>query len=527
MVRVADSFLRSRPEPMSASLTETAGQAKGTTLVDEFFSTQHLKTDLKGRSVRGGAVTMAAQGARFVLRMVSTVVLARLLTPEDFGIFAMVLTVTGFVAMFKDMGLSMATVQRVEINHRQISTLFWINVGLSLCVMLVTAALAPAIALFYGEPRLTWITLALACAFIFGGLTVQHQALLRRQMRFGTLALIQIGSMGAGIVTGIIAALCAAGYWALVFMELATVFAGALGVWVACGWRPGLPVRKAGVRSMVAFGGHLTGYNVVNYFGRNLDNVLLGRFWGANVLGLYSRAYNIMMLPIIQVREPLHAVAIPALSHLQKDPIRYKSYYIRLITLISFVTMPLMVVLFLCADDVIHLFLGDQWLGAINIYRVLCIVAFIQPVGSTWGIVLVSLGQSGRYFRWGIVSSAVIIISFICGLQWGAVGVGTAYTIANYLLLIPTLSYCFRQTPISAVDFFLAISRPVIASIVMGFVIVLSRLYLPSLPNVWSISCSFVVGFATYLMVLLLVPGGYLLLQEFYSYRSFLSPKSA
>ncbi len=152
---------------------------------NNFFDTEYLKADLKGRSVRGGAVTMAAQGIKFFLQIGSTVVLARLLTPEDFGLIAMVTAVTGFVMMFKDMGLSMATVQRAEIDHAQISTLFWINVVLSLAFMLLTATLAPAIAWFYSEPRLTWITLALAGAFIFSGFTVQHQALLRRQMNFG------------------------------------------------------------------------------------------------------------------------------------------------------------------------------------------------------------------------------------------------------------------------------------------------------------------------------------------------------
>ena len=231
-------------------------------LQNNFFDTEYLKTDLKGRSVRGGAVTMAAQGVTFFIRMGSTMVLARLLTPQDFGLIAMVTAVTGFVVMFKDMGLSMATVQKAEINHGQISTLFWINVVLSLGVMLVTAALAPAIAWFYGEPRLTWITLALAGAFVFGGLTVQHQALLRRSMRFGTLALIGIIGMLVGIVAAIIAAWYGAGYWALVIMQLSGAIAGAIAVWVACGWRPSLPVRCSGVREMLAFGGNLTGFNI-------------------------------------------------------------------------------------------------------------------------------------------------------------------------------------------------------------------------------------------------------------------------
>jgi len=193
-----------------------------------YFDTEYLKADLKGRSVRGGAVTMAAQAARFLLQMGSTIVLTRLLTPQDFALIAMVTAATGFVMIFKDMDLSMETVQKAEINHAQISTLFWINVGLSLCIMVVIAALGPAIGWFYGEPRLTWITLAMAGAFIFGGFTIQHQALLRRQMYFGTWAIIEIVAMLNGVVAAILSAWYGAGYWALVIMRAATA---PQGVW--------------------------------------------------------------------------------------------------------------------------------------------------------------------------------------------------------------------------------------------------------------------------------------------------------
>jgi len=492
---------------------------------ERFLDTAHLKADLKGRSVRGGAVTMTAQAVKFVLQTGSTVVLARLLTPQDYGLVAMVTAITGFIALFKDMGLSMATIQKAEIDHSQVSTLFWINVAVSLVLALLLAGGAPIISWFYGENRLTYITLALSGTFIFSGLTVQHQALLRRQMRFSALASIEIGSLVMGIVTGITLAWYGAGYWALVGSSAAMALSNAVLVWVFCRWRPGWPVRRAGVRSMIAFGGHLTGFNVVNYFARNFDNILLGRFYGAGVLGLYSRAYSLMMLPIQQVLGPLHAVAIPALSNIQNDPIRYKRYYIKLITLISFITMPLMVFLFFCAEQVIRLLLGHQWSGAANIFKILCINALIQPVSSTGGLVLVSLGQSKRYFTIGVVNSIFIVISFVLGLPWGAIGVATAYTIASYVMLGPVLWYCFRRTPISITDFFSAISRPVIASIIMGFVILAVRSYLPSLPGIVSIGCSLIVGVLTYLTVLLLVPGGSPLLREFSSYRSFLFQK--
>lgn len=485
---------------------------------NNFFDTEYLKADLKGRSVRGGAVTMAAQGLKFFLQMGSTVVLARLLTPQDFGLIAMVTAVTGFVVMFKDMGLSMATVQKAEINHGQISTLFWINVALSLGVMLVIAALAPVIAWFYGEPRLTWITLALASAFIFGGLTVQHQALLRRQMCFGSLALIQIISMSVGIVAAIISAWYGVGYWALVIMQLATAIAGSIGVWVVCGWRPGLPVRRSGVRKMLAFGGNLTGFSVINYFARNSDKILVGRFCGSGTLGLYSKAYSLLMLPISQIRGPLTSVAMPALSRIQGDPKRYTSYYTKLILLLSFISMPLIVFLAICSRSIIHLLLGEQWLGASHIFQILAITAFIQPVWSTVGLVLISLGQSGRFLKFGIFNSLVVVTSFVVGIRWGAVGVASAYAVANYLIFFPSLWYCFRLTPISIVAFLKAIARPAIASLVMAFATFLANCLLVRQPDTVFISGCFLVSLSVYLLVWCLMPGGMQVLRDLYGY---------
>ncbi len=411
---------------------------------NNFFDTEYLKADLKGRSVRGGAVTMASQGAKFFLGMGSTVVLARLLTPQDFGLIAMVTAVTGFVAVFKNMGLSMATVQRAEVNHGQISTLFWINVILSLGVMLVTAALAPVIAWFYGEPRLTWITLALAGAFIFGGLTVQHQALLRRNMRFGTLALIGIIGMVVGIVTAVIAAWYGAGYWALVLMQLATAITSAIAVWVVCGWRPGLPVRRSGVREMLAFGGNLTGFSFLNYFARNADNLLIGKFWGSGQLGLYSKAYGLLLLPLRQIKRPITAVTIPALSRLQNDPETYRRYYYRAISTIAFITMPLVAMLAALSHEIIPIVFGKQWTDSAIIFKLLAFAAFFQPVLGTTDWVFISLGQTKRMMYWGLIGVPAIILSFVVGLPWGVLGVATSYTICSVVIIaVPSLLLLF------------------------------------------------------------------------------------
>lgn len=477
---------------------------------NNFFDTEYLKADLKGRSVRGGAVTMTAQGASFFLQMGSTVVLARLLTPQDFGLIAMVTAVTGFVAMFKDMGLSMATVQKAEINHAQISTLFWINVVLSLCVMVVIAALAPAIAWFYGEPRLTWITLVLAAAFIFGGFTIQHQALLRRQMRFGTLALIHIASLTVGIITAIVSAWYGAGYWSLVLMQITSAIVGVIGVWLASPWRPGLPVRRSGVREMLAFGGNLTGFNIINYFARNLDNVLIGWRWGSGSLGLYSKAYSLLMLPIRQINAPLSAVAVPALSRLQEEPSKFRSYYRKGLTLSVMFGMPIVVFLFVVADKAVLIVLGDQWIGAVPIFRVLALAAFVgttHAVGS--GAVFVALGNVRRQFLASLVRSIFLAVSFFIGLRWGAIGVAAAYSIYSVLSRMPTVAVCFWGTGLKLADFLGAIWRPTLTSVAAGACLYFVGGHVASEAN---IILRFLLNFIEYaffyLFFWLIVPGG-------------------
>jgi len=490
-----------------------------------YFDTEHLKADLKGLSVRGGAVTMAAQGIKFFLRMGSIVVLARLLTPEDYGLVAMVAVVANFVMMFKDMGLSMATVQKADIDHAQISTLFWINIAISLIIMAIMAALAPVVAWFYGKSELVLVTLALAGTFIFGGLTIQHQALLRRQMYFGKLAVIEIVAMFNSVIAAIILAWYGAGYWALVIMQLVAAISIAVGVWFACDWRPSLPKRGTGVRPMLAFGRDFTGFNFINYFARNLDKILLGKFFGTFSLGLYSRAYNILMLPISQIRTPMMSIAIPAMSRLQNDPEQFKRYYLKLVSIIAFISMPLMVFLVVCSKEVICVVLGEKWLGAVPIFRILAIAAFIQPVATLWGTVLISLGQSRRFLKWGILHAIIMVSSFVIGLPWGPIGIAMSYALANYILVLPSCWYCFRFTPVSLRIFMLAIIKPVGASIFAGTIVVCLRFCVFGQIGLWWIGICFVSILLTYLLGWSLMPGGKKSLSEYAAYAFLLVKK--
>lgn len=436
-----------------------------TDMIPSPFETKHLTQDIKERSVRGGIAALLGQGAHFVIHTASTMVLARLLTPADFGLIAMVAAVTGFANLFKDLGLSTATVQKPDITHDQINTLFWINVAVSALIAMIMAGLAPFMAWFYEEPRVTLITLAVTLVFLFGGLTVQHQALLQRQMRFTALAVIQVVSAAAGVSVGIISAALGAAYWSLVLMQGASALSIAIGVWLVCRWRPGAPAWHAGARNMLMFGGNITGFNVINYFSRNADNILIGRVWGAGPLGLYSKAYALLVLPLTQINVPLASVAVPALSRLHGDPQRYRTYYLRMISLITLVSTPFVSFLVVCSDPLILLILGPQWIAAGSIFRVLGISGLIQPLYFTQGWLHVSAGRSDRYLRWGITGSSIIVLAIIAGLKYGPFGVAIAYTVATWGIILPCMWYAGRSAGIRVDEIFSAVGRNIAAGL--------------------------------------------------------------
>ena len=426
------------------------------------FDTAHLIDDLDGRSVRGGMVTIVAQGMRFAIRMVSTVVLARMLTPEDFGLIAMVTALTGFAMIFRDLGLSMATIQSSTISHQQVSNLFWVNVTVGLLVTTILLAGAPAVGWFYNDPRLTLIARAFAGAFVLAALGVQHKALLKRQMHFTALSIVDITAMATGVTGAIVAAIYGAGYWSLVIMTITTEAVATIGTWIAVPWRPGLPTRRTGTKTMLRFGGDIMGFDIINYFSRNLDNILIGRFIGAGALGFYSKAYALLTLPLLQINSPISAVAIPALSRLADDPERYRRYYLKTIRLIALITAPLIAFNIFFADDIIRIVLGEQWRPAAIIYSLLGLSALAQPLYNTQGWLHMTTGNSRRYFRWGVIGAVVFSASFLVGISFGAEGVAMAYSLAFIAMLPFCMKYAGHSAGIPLKDIARASGWPIV-----------------------------------------------------------------
>lgn len=429
--------------------------------------------DLKQRTARGAVISAGSQVATLVFRMGSMMIMARLLLPQDFGLIGMVTAFTGFLSLFRDAGLSMATIQRATITNAQTSTLFWINLAVGGLLAALAAIGAPILATFYGEPRLLWVTVALGSSFIFNGGAAQHRAMLQRNMRFGTLATIDIASLILGTVAGIGAALAGLGYWALVVMTTAYPAVVLLGVWWATRWIPGLPQRGAGVRSMLWFGGTITLNSVVVYLAYNADKVLIGKVCGAEALGIYGRAYQLINLPTESLNTTLGSVAFPVFARVQEEPERLRRYFLRGYSLFLTLVMPITMACALFAADIVRVFLGEKWHEAAQVFRLMAptIIAFALVNPLAW--LMLAVGKAGRSLKIAFLIAPVVVLSYVIGLSKGPNGVAAGFSIAMTLLVVPIIWWAKHGTLVRGKDIAMAVLMPLLA-ILVGAAVVLA-----------------------------------------------------
>ena len=469
---------------------------------------EHDDSDMKTATVRGGAYTATSVAIDFILRMGSVAILARLLLPEHFGLIAMVLAITSVAERFKDLGLSLATVQSREISHQQVSTLFWVNAGLGMACALTVALMAIPIADFYRDERLVGITLAISITFVWSGLTIQHEALLRRAMKFGYIAAIGLAANVLSMAVSIAMALYGCGYWSLVAREIARSVFLAVGIWLACRWIPDPPSRQAGVASMMRFGGHIAATHLTALLSQNSGSIVVGRFFGASPAGFYRQGQNLVLFPFEQLSYPVWIVSEPILSRLQDDPEKYRRYYGKLLTMFSGITLPLGVYLMIYAEEIVLFVLGPTWTDATLIFRLMAASALITPTASTIGLVMVTCGRSQRYLALGLLGATMLVAFSIIGASWGPAGVAAAPILAAGLLLVPRLYFGLRGTPVSIGNFFTCLTRPMTAAVIMGISLVALKAVARADGALVTLSIGAVAAVATYLVGWALLPGG-------------------
>ena len=473
------------------------------------LNTDHLLDGLGSRSVRGGIITFGAQAFKLLLQTLTVIVLARLLAPSAFGLIAMVAALNTMLDLVKELGLSAATIRKPNITHDEVTALFWINVACGGAITIALCLSAPLIASFYGQPELTALTRWLSLGFLLSGFTVQHWALLRRQMRFTAAVTLDTGSEIIGFITAIILARAGAGYWALVSQRLVTSLLILIGSWSLCAWRPSTPRRAAGVGALLRFGLSVTTVNVAAAITRSIDQILVGWLWGANALGFYERASKLLLTPLNNINAPLYAVAMPGLSRIDHQGERYRRAFCQILEKLAMVTVPGALFVAATGDWVVRVLLGSQWQAASWLVTCFAMIGAYQPLVQAVGLLYLTQSRSREMLRAATVDTVLCVIAVIIGLPFGGAGVATSLAAAGILLRAPAAFWLSsRRGPVTLRDILGTTAPAWLAGGIMLTAIIVLRKALPvdDMPASEALALAALVAFATTLAVFYAVP---------------------
>ena len=421
------------------------------------------------RTARGASFMLVARILGTVGAIAATAVMARFVTPEEFGLVAMVVAVLGIARVLEELGLGDAVIQRESIGDDEVTTLAIVNVVAGLVLGVIFAAASPLVAALFDRPELVPFCIALSPMFLLAGLGAQPRAMMRRGFRFGPLAAAQTVATILAAVVGIVAALGGLGAWSIVAQHLAGGTALTIGCWIASGWRPVAPASLARVVPMLKYGLNLGASQLLNALTRNLDDILIGRFVGASAVGAYGRAFQLMTLPATQLNQPLTSAIVPALSRLQGDPDGYRSLYRSCVEVIASLAFPLAVFTGVAAPAMVLTILGPDWGESIDLLRALSPAGLMVSLNVATGWVYLSLGRTDRQLRWRILGSSAAVIGMIAGLSWGgAIGLAIGLSTARVVMRVPAVLYCFHGTPLVIGDMASVIWRTAVASAVAG-----------------------------------------------------------
>lgn len=389
--------------------------------------------NLGDAAARGTGLTLGAQLIRSFFQFGSLIVLARILSPEDFGVVASVTAIVGIADILRDFGLSSAAIQAKTLSNDERTNLFWANVGFGTLCALLTIAAAPLIERIYGDDALGPIVVALAVVFVISGINTQFNAELARSLRFPALVIADLCGQALGIVLAIVLAVLGAGYWAIIAQQIATAVIIMIINVAMCRWRPGLPRRSVSIRRFFRFGGGVFGSQVIAYLTRNIDNVAIGAYWGSATLGLYSRAYQLLMTPLNQINAPLTRVALPILSRVQDDDVVFARYLKKAQLVGCYVTATVFALFAALAGPIVAVLFGPKWHAVAPIFAVLSVGGIFRSIEQVSYWIFLARGKTGAQFRLYLYSRPVLIGMILAGLPWGALGVAVGCS-AGYIL---------------------------------------------------------------------------------------------
>jgi len=456
---------------------------------------------LRHRTVTGLGWSAAQQGLQQGLRFLFLLLLTRLLTPDDFGQVGMVLVFSGLAQMFCDMGLGAALVQRKDLRREHIDSVFWANVAVGALLTVLFAALAGPIASFYRVPALRLLALAISAGFIVGALRVVQYSLALRSMDFRKLALVETTAVLLSGGVAVWMALAGFSVWSLVAQLLLQSFVSTVLFWATGRWRPSFSFDFGALRELFGFSFNLLGFGLLDHVVTRSSHLLIGRFIGSPALGIYSRADQLMLLPVTQMAAVISRVMFPALSAIQDQVGRVRQIYLRAIRTVSLATFPLMLGLMITARPFVLVVLGEQWADTIPLLMIFCLSGLLMPVGATVGWIYTSQGCTDTMMRWGLVAGAVRLTAILIGLRWGIIGVAAAWVASGYIVLwYPSWTIAGRLIGLSWSRMVRELSGNFICALAMtGAVAALGRAVPRDWPLGWLLAAQVTLGAVVYI----------------------------
>lgn len=488
---------------------------------------------LRGQAVRGAGATVFASGLSLALQVVTTVMLARVLSPADFGVVTMVTTFSFLLVNVGANGLTEAIIQCEEIDRYTASNLFWLNAGAGMVVALVFAACGSLLAGFYRNPLVANVAVAVSVQILIAGASVIHLALLKRAMRFGATSFNEVFARAAYSAVAFLLALKGWRYWALVAGLIAHGLSTTIGAWWLCRWIPSPPQRTGKTVAAVRFAAKVYGRFCLGYSMQNIDNLLVGWRFNAVALGFYKKAYDLFTLSGSQLTSPLNNVALAALSRLNHDHVRFRRYLANSLGMIAFAGMAMSADLTLVGKDVVRLVLGPQWSESGRIFELFGPGIGVMLLCSTVGWIHLSLGKPGRWLFWSIVELSFTVSLFLAALPWGPSGIATAWSVSYWIFLIPGLWYAGRPIRFGVSAFVAAVWRYAAAALTAGIVTAAIIRGTPfwytassSSAALWAIMMISTLFFALYLGTTIVLHWGLAPLRELASIVRELAPSS-
>lgn len=394
---------------------------------------------LKRKTIRATTWMYSANGINTLLNFGTMIVLARLLSPAAFGLLGMVTVFSNFLMLSSNLGLSVAIIQRQELDKRMLNSCYWLFIYIGLALGLIMFTLSKPIAAFYNQPELVQLVRFMAFMFLFASFGDLGQTLLKKELRFAIIAKIQVVMQIIYSITSISLALMGFGVMSLVLGLLVSALTGSILYLYFSSWIVGLPSHPRHAKPLIKFGLFVTGSNFTNYLAGNLDYLLIGKLLGSTQLGLYTLAYQLISMPLKKISRTIAITTYPAFAKIQDSDEQLKRGYNKLTANVAFITLPLLTLLLISADPLIPLLYGEKWRQCVPVVQIMCVAGALKSAFSVRGNIFFNKNRPEVAFYVQLIYLFLLAAGVVIGVRWGIVGVAagvtTAVVINSYIYL--------------------------------------------------------------------------------------------